>query len=181
MTPKQIEFFRNDFTKLAIFLFLFAPMVSLISFPLFYGLGKIINLNNYIALTIAATIPIALLSTSLFNRVYRSVLDVLEEERMPFIKALKLAIKRSFCSHLSWEAKYEENPSPCHFLEVKAKCSKCGAQTYEINKRAHEIYKLQLADLVLFQRNAEKFPEYYKNAYGYQEMQLKERSQETRG
>jgi hypothetical protein len=75
---------------------------------------------------------------------------------------VKILTKQFFCNHEGTEAVIIENPSPLYFLDIKAKCSLCGLQSYEINKRAHENYKIRLADNILFQRNIEKFPEFYK-------------------
>lgn len=73
-----------------------------------------------------------------------------------------LKIKQHFCPHDSYEATYEENPAPTHLLKIEAKCSKCGKATAEILARAYENYYMQLGREALFQRNIDKFPEYYK-------------------
>jgi hypothetical protein len=166
MTPKQIKFFKNAFVQATIL-----TLVTVIFFiPLVvYILAQALGSHQFVYKIILSAIlwlPIMFIFNPKLMLIYDNLFEIIESEQVSFIKALKLAIKRSFCSHSSWEAKYEENPGPCLFLDVKAKCSNCGAQTYEINKRAHESYKLQLADSVLFQRNMDKFPEFYKAALG---------------
>lgn len=77
------------------------------------------------------------------------------------LKKLKVKLKQAVCDHKGYEAEFIENPSPCHFLDVRAKCSDCGATSYEILKRATDNYKINLADAVLFQRNINKFSGFY--------------------
>jgi hypothetical protein len=165
LTAKQIKFFKNIFTQ--------SILLSLLTIIIFLPLATflLIKLNIYrnlslIELTIMSILiwaPIFFGVSPITNKIYQGFFDIIESENLTFIQALKLAIKRTFCSHLGYEAEIKENPTPLHFLDIKAKCSQCGAENYEINKRAHENYKLRLADDVLFQRNIEKFPEFYRD------------------
>jgi hypothetical protein len=79
------------------------------------------------------------------------------------LKKIKLFLKKKLCAHTGIESIATENPGPLQFLDIKAKCVDCGFESYDINKRAIEDYKISLADDALFQRNIEKFPEFYKN------------------
>jgi ABC-type metal ion transport system substrate-binding protein len=76
-------------------------------------------------------------------------------------QCIRLKIKQYFCDHDTTEAEITENPQPLVFLEVKAKCSKCGIASFEIKDKYLNNYKIRLADDVLLQRNIEKFPQYY--------------------
>lgn len=76
-------------------------------------------------------------------------------------------IKKLLCRHEGIEATIIENPSPLVFLDIKANCSNCGLSSDKsimIYIRAHSRYRDQLANSVLFQRNIEKFPDFYNRA-----------------
>lgn len=77
------------------------------------------------------------------------------------IKLFKLKIKQAFCSHEGYEAEITENPQPIVWLDIKVRCLKCGITNYELLDRATTSHKILIANDVLFQRNCEKFPEYY--------------------
>jgi hypothetical protein len=90
---------------------------------------------------------------------------------MNWIQEIKRKIKQRFCGHLGVIiAEIEENPSPCLFLRIDAKCSDCDKESQEILYRVTTSYKLKLAENVLFQRNIDKFPEFYERARQTDEM-----------
>jgi predicted nucleic-acid-binding Zn-ribbon protein len=161
LTPKQIKFCKNPFIAITIQVLIFWPILCvIIAVP--FGFLKLPS-----GITFAFSLLLAgftfFFITPLMNSIYQNFFEIVEKDNLSFIQALKLAIKRSFCRHSAYEATSVENPAPMHFLEIKAKCIDCGAENYEINKRAYEGYKLRLADNVLFQRNIEKFSEFYKD------------------
>lgn len=165
LTPKQIKFFKSWPFELSSWIFLAGPCVAILAFIFFYFFGRPLYSSEFIMQIFSIFVvftPVCLFFAPKYTKIYHGIFDILEsEQNFTLAQAIKLSIKRSFCSHLGYEATIEENPSPLHFLNIKAKCSDCGAQNYEINKKAHEDYKLNLADSVLFQRNREKFPEFY--------------------
>lgn len=169
MTPKQIKFFKSYPIMLLVWVLLGAPIISL--FYLYVGKGVYSSIVMQAFVTFVIFFPILLYISPKYNKIYEEVFNILEsEQNLTLIQAIKLSIKRCFCSHSGYEAKINENPSPLHFLDIKAKCIDCGAENYEINKRAYEAYKLRLADNILFQRNIEKFPEFYKDKAAHMDL-----------
>lgn len=164
LTPKQIKIFRNIFVSIAI--------QTLILWPIFFVItGLPINFINSLKLHLDIYAAyLALLCCILYfgilpkvYLIYSIFFDIVEANNSTFFQALKLAVKRALCQHLGYEAKFEENPQPMLFLKFEAKCSDCGIETYKIRDRAVDNYKIRLADNVLFQRNIEKFPEFYES------------------
>lgn len=172
MTEKQIKFISNYIlksilTSLILTLLFFLPIFFLLRILRIYSHYPEIDL---ILISIAYWTAIFITFLSPLKNIYDYFLENIKQEnsnqsqqKRSFIKLCKLAIKQGFCKHSGYVSQIEENPSPLCFFSIRAKCKDCGIENHEIRERAVLDYKIELANDLLFQRNIEKFSDFYKD------------------
>lgn len=164
MSPKLIKFLKRPIIELLIGCIIFSPILAILQIPFVILIFKVSDIALALAVAVSAILMTAFIVFPFLDKVYRETFNILEKDQSTkFFKAVKLSIKRAFCSHSGREARYEAHPQPLIYFEIlEAKCSDCGIENYEMRKWADNQYKIDLAWEVLYQQNKEKFHEYWK-------------------